>query len=91
MGVALLVTAFHSEVSIATSGPCRVAATTKPLDGTPMAAEYMIGPRVDLSITSLFYKGFLSNLVTHIPLSMSFLFIRQLVAKTLVQKPTDNL
>gem|GEM_PF-2414041 len=56
-----------------------------------MAAEYMIGHRVDLSITSLFYKGFLSNLVTHIPLSMSFLFIRQLVAKTLVQKPTDNL
>jgi GNAT superfamily N-acetyltransferase len=43
--VALLLAAFHLEVSLNTSVPHRKAATTKLLDGTPLGALYLIGPR----------------------------------------------
>ena len=43
--VAPLVAVFHLEVSLTTSDPHRKVATTKLLDGTPLGALYLIGPR----------------------------------------------
>lgn len=44
--VAPLVAAFHAEEALTTSEPQRIAAVTHLLEGTPLGALYLIGPRV---------------------------------------------